>query len=487
MNMLMVYDNSLVPNEIVREVIGQRGYGDVIVKRHLLKNYYIDAVRQVLGSNFDTHEFNKVYDFDALSQHIDDLVEKNFTVFHAFSDFIISNKADFALSLKKLPYLHEDMCFMNGRRSVAAVFSDLNHYKDFLQKAYKSGDVKKTVKDLNLKEIQVEGVEYIGEIASFVQCTSGNFDSRYFNSLHGNQYILRKSSSQKDKMFAEYKYYYLLPDSMKRFMVMPFDYRDEGDVASYAMERLYMTDVAIKWVHGSFDREEFEQLMQMYFYFFSERSQKEVSEEEYKKTADSLYINKVVDRISKLKSLKAYESIAPFVNHKFGSIDALVEKYFSLKKKLEKRVRQRSVSVIGHGDPCFSNAMYNRATKTLKFIDPKGAVTEEELWTNPYYDIAKLSHSVCGNYDFFNNAMFDISVNGHLDCELHIPFDNSLYKMIFKEYAEKSGYNYWLVRLYEASLFISMLPLHMDYPQKVFGFILNAAKILDEVENEAGV
>ena len=38
------------------------------------------------------------------------------------------------------------------------------------------------------------------------------------------------------------------------------------------------------------------------------------------------------------------------------------------------------------------------------------------------------------------------------------------------------------MRLYEASLFISMLPLHIDYPQKVLGFILNAINILKEIE-----
>ena len=38
------------------------------------------------------------------------------------------------------------------------------------------------------------------------------------------------------------------------------------------------------------------------------------------------------------------------------------------------------------------------------------------------------------------------------------------------------------VRIYEASLFLSMLPLHMDNPHKVFAFILNAKNILEEIE-----
>ena len=118
----------------------------------------------------------------------------------------------------------------------------------------------------------------------------------------------------------------------------------------------------------------------------------------------------------------------------------------------------------------------------MKFIDPKGALTEEELWTNPYYDIAKLSHSVCGRYDFFNNGLYDIEIDKGFHCHLNIDFDNRRYKEIFREKIEANGFDYWSVRLYEVSLFLSMLPLHMDNPHKVLGFILNAREMLEEIE-----
>ena len=40
------------------------------------------------------------------------------------------------------------------------------------------------------------------------------------------------------------------------------------------------------------------------------------------------------------------------------------------------------------------------------------------------------------------------------------------------------------VRIYEVSLFLSMLPLHMDNPYKVLGFILNARKIMEEISKD---
>ena len=61
------------------------------------------------------------------------------------------------------------------------------------------------------------------------------------------------------------------------------------------------------------------------------------------------------------------------------SVDALVGKYFCLKERVEARSPDRLISVIGHGDPCFANVLYSKSTKTLKFIDPKGALTEENV------------------------------------------------------------------------------------------------------------
>ena len=272
---------------------------------------------------------------------------------------------------------------------------------------------------------------------------------------------------------------------MKFWFVMPFNYRETDRSASYTMERLHMTDLAIKWVHGSMDETEFEELMDKYFFFFKSRHRKECCDTEYRKVADSLYIDKVKERMEGLKGLPEYKKIKVLCGVSEGTdIDTLADKYFSLKNKIEEKVTYPGYLVIGHGYPCFANTMYNKSTKTLKFIDPRGALTEEQLWTEPYYDVAKLSHSVCGRYDFFNNALFDIKIDMSFSYNLQIPFDNSEYIRIFRRKLEENGFNYLAVRIYEASLFLSMLPLHIDNPHKVFGFILNVKNILEEIEKD---
>lgn len=93
-----------------------------------------------------------------------------------------------------------------------------------------------------------------------------------------------------------------------------------------------------------------------------------------------------------------------------------------------------------------------------------------------------MSHSICGRYDFFNNGLFEIKVNEEFSYDLEIPFDNSGFIKNFKRKLEENGFDYLTVRIYEASLFLSMLPLHIDNPHKVFGFILNVKNILEEIK-----
>ena len=484
MKLVVVYDNLIKPNEIIQEVIGNKGFGDVVVKRKRLEEFYMENLKTIFPE-LKWYACNNLYDIKGLEEMIRAYQEKDgVRVLHCFSNHIISELEKARLTLEKVHYIHETVKITEHHRPVGLMFADGKEYVEFLAEICKREKAEQILKESHYPAIDIEGMNYIGTISNFIQCITGNFDARYFNSLQGNEYSIRKESTNIKKIKSEYTYYHLLPDNMKCWFVMPYDYREERDKSSYEMERLHMTDIAIKWVHGSIGIEEFEELMERYFYFFGIRGKKPVSRETYQSISDSLYIDKVRERIEQLKELSQFKKIEKLLSNckEHNDIDEIFQWYLGIKEKVEKRVSFKTESVIGHGDPCFANALYNRSTKTLKFIDPKGALTKEELWTNPYYDIAKLSHSVWGRYDFFNNAMFDISINEEFEYELNIPFDNEEYKEIFREKVEAHGYDYWTVRLYEASLFLSMLPLHIDYPHKVFGFLLNAINMLKEIE-----
>jgi hypothetical protein len=330
------------------------------------------------------------------------------------------------------------------------------------------------------------GIVDLRDPALFLSVITSTFDVRHFNAVTSDdRYTIVKRSSHVEKLEREYTYFGLLPESMRRFFVQPFDYRREETSASYRMERLLLPDVALQWLHNSFNPAAFDQFLDRVFYFLQARSRKEVSPEQGRKKADYLYREKVCERIEQLERMEAFKQIEPYCKMAFGGVQALLERYLNLYKALGGQ-RDFSSLAIGHGDLCFSNILYSTASGSLKLIDPRGALTPDEMFTDAWYDVAKLSHSIEGTYDFINAGLFSIELSRE-----GIPFlktespDHTTEVSQFRNRCRSIGMESRLVRLFEASLFISMTPLHIDVPLKVLAFLLNAAKILDEVESEA--
>ena len=139
--------------------------------------------------------------------------------------------------------------------------------------------------------------------------------------------------------------------------------------------------------------------------------------------------------------------------------------------------------VFGHGDPCFSNILFDKRLGLMRLIDPRGATSFETGLMHPLYDIAKFSHSVPGGYDFINNALFTCNLTDRLALE-GVPDAGgppAWAQEAFRNRLNKAGIDVAAVRAVELSLFLSMLPLHSDRPSKLAGFALTASAILDDL------
>lgn len=316
---------------------------------------------------------------------------------------------------------------------------------------------------------------------------SGQFDARHFNAIEREEYTVVKRSKDRTKLKREYAFYQLVPPAMRMFLVQPFDFADNGETASYRMERVCVPDMATQWLHNAFAPAEFERFMNHVFHFISIRPERRVGKVEATAVFDALYVAKVEERIAALKTLPAYSKLAPLLERACGGIDTLVNRYFVLLERNRGRFPLKRL-VIGHGDLCFSNILYSKANQYLKLIDPRGTEDENGLYTDPYYDVAKLSHSVLGEYDFINQDLFGIAVDAELGLRLDIKNASREWaQKLFHAQLAKPGFDAELTRLCEASLFISMLPLHIDRPRKVLAFAIKAGSILDTIANKKDI
>ena len=470
----VIYDDSKMPGKEIKTITGAKSYGETIFKRVTLKDRMeaeIVKEKQVLTVfNYKGEKDNAAL-FAALP------LDNNTTIVHLYSNFGLKDTKAFSVLLKKAEFMNESYTAFCDNKPAMSFLAGADSYKKAFD-ALIAGEYE-------TERIENDAFMDLSVRANFLTFITGGFDARFFNALAGDEYTVTKRSTKKEKIKAEYQFYYLLPETMKMWFVMPYDYKEDADGASYTMERFHMTDIAIRFVHGAVDEDELKDILDKLFYFINLRATKEVSSDVGKAVAKELYIDKLAARMEELKKYKEYEQFDSMIKMgtSYDGIADVVSKYEKLYEKLAMaNNRDYGKLAVGHGDLCFSNILYSKEAEILKLIDPKGALKEEELYTDPYYDLAKLSHSICGCYDFFNSGLYEISIKRDLKLDLTIDTDNTSYKEIFKSYLQGNGYNYALVRLYEASLFLSMLPYHMDQPGKVFGFLLNAIKILDEVE-----
>lgn len=123
-----------------------------------------------------------------------------------------------------------------------------------------------------------------------------------------------------------------------------------------------------------------------------------------------------------------------------------------------------------HGDLCLSNILFDYSKNQIKLIDPKGLKIRYPV----AYDIAKLSHSLLGNYDFIVNNLNVLNVNKINDGEEAI---NHEYEEFIKNLSKKINVNFKTIRTIEASLFLTMIPLHLESKMRVFNFLCNFYKI----------
>ncbi len=458
----VVYDDTRKPGREISGITGNKSFGSTIYKRQTLKQ----RVRECFASIPGVSGF-----YEAGSKEISGL--KNTHVILFFSDFGIAKIKELETIVYKAGYAHENYKITHANRIACVIFKD----EDEFFKASRS--------DLEeFTEIESDAFTDLSDVANFRSFITGGFDARFFNSLTGDDHTVVKSSEKKDKIRAEYTFYSLLPDDMKQWFVRPFDYREDGGGASYRMQRYHMTDLAIRYVHGSITYDEFEDILDQLFYFLSHRRSVSVTQMEYEAEAKRLYITKVRERIGQLKEMPGYDRLAKLIagTTAYADIDEIVKRYEDLYEKIRSVTSFEYVKVVSHGDMCFSNILYSNADSLVILIDPKGAMTQDELYMDPFYDIAKLSHSVCGYYDYFNSGLYEIVLDEEMTATVRVDADNRQFVEIFRRSLQRYGIDLALIRLYELSLFLSMLPLHMDRPHKVFGFVLNAIAILDSLE-----
>ncbi len=105
-----------------------------------------------------------------------------------------------------------------------------------------------------------------------------------------------------------------------------------------------------------------------------------------------------------------------------------------------------------------------------------------EIYGDKYYELAKLSHSVDGMYDFIVEDMFELEEK-ELDFNYTIKCENKYFlikDMFYKNFNNEEKIK---IKFIQALLFLSMIPLHKDKPKRQKIMLGVGMRLLNEVMN----
>ena len=480
--LLLILDDREFASGEVRSLVGARRFGDITFKRRRLAEHFRDALPSWAAKCLVRLQSNE--DLATLRSTLEACSEDT-------AACVIAGRAGFAQAdrftqlIERLPYAEED--FTDSLYKPLLVF--LRNAHGLVDNWQAFAEAPLHTWDRAWKGTQrLQSLQFLdlGQIRDFLSFTSGSTATRHFNEMQMDAYYYTKRSSDKAKMQAEAAFYGLVPERMRPWLIQPFDFQDEGKYASYKMLRYYLADAALQWVHGAFDADTFAAFVERLLFFLAERPRQPCAREQSAAMARALFVDKVEQRVTQFLAMDEGRRINQLAASATPELDInrQLERYLRLYKRFEKGFAF-DYRVVGHGDPCFSNVLYDQQRYLLKLIDPKGALSADELWTHPLYDLCKMSHSALGDYDFINNGLYSVGFTDNNSLVLSFTHTNhATLKPVFLRQVKAMGHDARVMRLGEASLFLSMLPLHIDYPNKVIAFMLKARHILDEVEGE---
>jgi hypothetical protein len=299
-----------------------------------------------------------------------------------------------------------------------------------------------------------------------------DFKTRYFNqityNIEANELI--KSSSNVDKLHAEYDFYHALPEDLLEYFVIPRNYIEHEDSAQYTLDYINAEDAAKQFVSNLVSKDSYNNMMLKVSEFIDSCPLEVLEEEDMRKEAYDLVVTKSKNRI------KILESEPKWITSPYRArLEAAGLTTSLLLEILEERfnffIRDRDTwcKRLSHGDLCLSNILWSNESKLFKLIDPKGI---ESMYLDEYYDIAKLCHSIVGNYDdiIYGNYIADYDAPS-----IKITREEDVYFWhTFRQWVIDRGLSFELQRIYQVSIFISMLPNHIEDDARVGAFMLNA-------------
>ncbi|WP_400765437.1 hypothetical protein [Methylosinus sporium] len=427
---------------------------------------------------------------DIGSETLDDVVVVDETDdFYPWADVVNSAKPEQGLSL--------ETSYGDGARSRlvasglfsftnSSAFRDaLNACPDFISAVDSYG------RRVPLRAVKAQRWYDFGSLSRMMRSRREILVSRAFNTLTCDGVSVVKTSRQKDKITAEIAWYEQLPSSMRAFTphflgVVRENLPDEFEIG-YRLEYLYQPTLAELFVFGRLPRYVWRQIIAKCLEFIEAcrqiRPEADEAFSERRELFDSLVKKKSRRRIEDFLATRniALSNRITLNGVRTPRLEDVLDDLISMIPSTSSETYS-----LMHGDLFFGNMFYDFRAKRVRVVDPRGHIDtgKPTLWGDWRYDLAKLAHSVHGQYDHILLGSTKFREFGPMEYEFSRSDRDDL-KALSEDFgALTMGGLSCLgpeIRAIEGLLFLSMLPMHAEAPLRQNKFFSNGLLIHREL------
>lgn len=338
-----------------------------------------------------------------------------------------------------------------------------------------------------LKKLNYNHVDWIdcGHELNYYKAKTKRMSSRSFNHLEVDRIkgVITKSSKHINKLRQEIDYVSLLPKDIAVYFPRVINgIQENNEQATVDMEYYGYPSLSEYLLYWKLDpviwKEIFTAIKKILLDF-----------KEYKYTFSKhifidFYFKKTQDRVLQFKEQIGYNSSL------FTDILHINGKDYKNINLLETNVKEKVLSLyskdnfsIMHGDLCFNNILYDLYSGTVRLIDARGSFGDNctGIYGDMRYDLAKITHSVIGGYDFIVNGLFYMKEkNNRFFYDISFRSNqNDLIKNNL-DIIKYFGFEVEDILFLTSLLFISMCPLHNEDFARQKIFYLHGIKLLNE-------
>lgn len=314
--------------------------------------------------------------------------------------------------------------------------------------------------------------------------------ARSFNSIEIDEQrgILKKRSENKEKLVNEIRWYLRIPNKLQYLLPRVYDYSLDLTDPYVSMEYYGYHTLHESLVFGDLPLVKWQAIFQKLLFAINDMGKFTVTGEriQFEAALRDIYLQKTFDRLDMMRNEldfhSFFENTITINGKEYRSLNEYIKMLPQLIEKLVVDTFIGQFNII-HGDLCFANILIEDTYDFIRVIDPRGKFGAFDIYGDARYELAKLMHTLEGKYDFIIEDMFDIDVIGNtIEYHVHKQIDNitNVFLDVFRESID----NIQAVRLIEATLFLSMIPLHSDYKQRQFAMLATGVMLLEQVIRE---